>query len=106
MSNRIEDRSEIHASPLPFLQRLPSSNAVQDHERGSPNLGFLIGQPHIGRTTKRLAVPATRRLETRDGRFAGVLLFSLARASATSELLASKHLASSSRKRIAAHRPQ
>ncbi len=30
MSNRIEDRSEIHASPLPFLRRLPSSNAVQD----------------------------------------------------------------------------
>jgi hypothetical protein len=40
MSNRIEDRSEIHASPLPFLQRLPSSNAVQDDERGRPNLGF------------------------------------------------------------------
>ena len=43
MSNRIEDRSEIHASPLPFLQRLPSSNAVQDNERGAPISVFSSG---------------------------------------------------------------
>jgi two-component system cell cycle sensor histidine kinase PleC len=46
--------------------------------RDNPNLGFFIGPPLIGRTAKRLAITATRRLETKDGQFAGVLLFSIA----------------------------
>ena len=43
----------------------------------NPGLGFFIGEPVYGKTSGRLAVPATGRLNTPDGRFAGVLNFSL-----------------------------
>src|SRR5258706_5251167 len=45
--------------------------------RDNPNLGFFIGAPVVGKMTKRLNISAARRLETKDGRFAGVLLFAL-----------------------------
>jgi signal transduction histidine kinase len=46
-------------------------------QRDNPDLGFFIGKPILGRITKRIDLPATLRLKTRDGRFAGVLVFSL-----------------------------
>lgn len=45
--------------------------------RDNPALGFFIGEPVFGKISKRIVIPATRRLETRDGQFAGVLVFSL-----------------------------
>src|SRR5258706_5115666 len=45
--------------------------------RDNPNLGFFIGQPVFGRMSKRLVIPATRRLNTPDGHFAGVLDFTI-----------------------------
>jgi two-component system, cell cycle sensor histidine kinase PleC len=42
--------------------------------RDNPNLGFFIGQPVTETVTKRLVIPATRRLETKDGQFDGVLV--------------------------------
>src|SRR5215469_74350 len=55
---------------------------VQDRDyyiahRGNPNLGFFIGQPMYGEISKRLTIPATQRLNTPDGQFAGVLMFAL-----------------------------
>jgi signal transduction histidine kinase len=46
-------------------------------QRDNPNLGLFLGTPVIGKITKRLVISATRRLETKDGRFAGILVFSL-----------------------------
>jgi signal transduction histidine kinase len=46
-------------------------------QRDSPNFGLFLGTPVMGKITKRLVIPATRRLETKDGEFAGVLVFSL-----------------------------
>jgi two-component system, cell cycle sensor histidine kinase PleC len=45
--------------------------------RDNPNLGFFIGAPIVCKIAKRLVISASRRLETKDGRFAGVLIFSL-----------------------------
>jgi two-component system cell cycle sensor histidine kinase PleC len=45
--------------------------------RDNPNLGVFIGPPHIGKISKRLVITASRRLDTKDGRFAGVLVFSI-----------------------------
>jgi two-component system, cell cycle sensor histidine kinase PleC len=45
--------------------------------RDNPNLGFLIGKPVLGKLTRHVVIPATRRLNTRDGHFAGVLAFTL-----------------------------
>jgi hypothetical protein len=64
------------------IQRAPNSVSYADRDyfpaqRDNPNLGFFIGQPHIGKITKRLLIPCSLRLETRDGYFAGVLVFSL-----------------------------
>src|ERR1700720_1843347 len=46
--------------------------------RDNPSLGFFIGAPVIGKFTNRLIINAARRLETKDGQFAGVLVFSIA----------------------------
>jgi two-component system, cell cycle sensor histidine kinase PleC len=46
-------------------------------QRDNPNLGVFLGAPVIGKISNILIIPATRRLETKDGRFAGVLIFSL-----------------------------
>jgi two-component system, cell cycle sensor histidine kinase PleC len=45
--------------------------------RDNPNLGFLIGKPVFGMLKRHMVIPATRRLNTRDGHFAGVLAFTL-----------------------------
>jgi signal transduction histidine kinase len=45
--------------------------------RSNPNLGFFIGQPIYGKVSKRLVIPVTRRLNSPDGQFAGVLNFGL-----------------------------
>jgi hypothetical protein len=45
--------------------------------RDKPDLGFFIGQPVFGRMSKRLVIPAARRLNTPDGHFAGVLDFTI-----------------------------
>jgi signal transduction histidine kinase len=45
--------------------------------RNNPNLGFFIGRPVNGKVSKRLVIPATRRLNSPDGKFAGVLNFGL-----------------------------
>jgi signal transduction histidine kinase len=58
----------------------PVSLAERDYfiaHRSNPNLGFFIGQPVYGRFSKRVIIPATRRLNTPDGQFAGVLSFAL-----------------------------
>src|SRR5258706_4200895 len=45
--------------------------------RDKPDLGFFIGQPVFGKMLKRPVIPATRRLNTPDGHFAGVLDFTI-----------------------------
>jgi two-component system, cell cycle sensor histidine kinase PleC len=58
----------------------PVSLADRDYfraHRDNPDRGFFIGQPVIGKLLKRLVIPVSRRLETKDGRFAGVLEFSI-----------------------------
>jgi signal transduction histidine kinase len=55
---------------------LSDSDYFQAH-RDHPNLGLFIGQPVFGKVSMRLTIPATRRLNMPDGRFAGVLSFSL-----------------------------
>lgn len=55
-------------------------------QRNNPNLGLYIGQPVFGKLSKRMIIPVTRRLETKDGKFAGVVSFSLA-----SEFLTALH---------------
>ncbi|MGA7325489.1 MAG: ATP-binding protein [Rhodomicrobium sp.] len=46
--------------------------------RNNPDLGFFIGKPVLGKISKRLIIPATRRLDSKDGQFAGILSFALA----------------------------
>jgi two-component system, cell cycle sensor histidine kinase PleC len=46
--------------------------------RDNPNSGLFIGPPHMGKVTKHLVITASRRLDTKDGHFAGVLVFSIA----------------------------
>jgi two-component system, cell cycle sensor histidine kinase PleC len=58
----------------------PVSVSERDYfqaQRDNPNLGVFLGAPVIGKISKILVIPATRRLETKEGRFAGVLIFSL-----------------------------
>jgi signal transduction histidine kinase len=45
--------------------------------RNNPNLGFFVGRPIFGKVSKRLIIPVTRRLNSPDGQFAGVLNFGL-----------------------------
>src|SRR5258706_8938743 len=45
--------------------------------RDKAELGFFIGQPVFGKMLKRPVIPATRRLNTPDGHFAGVLDFAI-----------------------------
>jgi len=45
--------------------------------RDNPYLGLFIGEPAFDKTSMRLAVAATRRLDTPDGNFAGVLVMAL-----------------------------
>ena len=57
----------------------PVSHADRDFfsaHRDNPNLGLFIGKPAYG-VIKRMIIPVTRRLNTPDGRFAGVVEFSL-----------------------------
>ncbi len=51
-------------------------------EKDSPS-GFRFGNPITGLLPNRLAIPATQRLEKKDGEFAGVVLFSVDPARAT-----------------------
>ena len=60
------------SNPVYLLDR----DYFQAH-RSNPDLGFFIGQPVFGKISMRLTIPATRRLNTPDGRFAGTLSFSL-----------------------------
>ncbi len=64
------------------LSRDPSPVSLSERDffaahRDNPNLGFFIGKPVFGKISKRLVIPATRRLNAKDGQFAGVLTFSL-----------------------------
>ncbi|MGA7325759.1 MAG: ATP-binding protein [Rhodomicrobium sp.] len=45
--------------------------------RDNPNPGLFIGHPVCGRLAKRMVIPVTRRLNTPDGHFAGVLDFAI-----------------------------
>ncbi len=45
--------------------------------RGNPDLGLYLAKPVTGALSKRLIIPATRRLNTKDGQFAGVLAVSI-----------------------------
>ncbi len=45
--------------------------------RDSTGSGFRIGKPVTGLLSNRVITPQTQRLETKDGAFAGVLLFSM-----------------------------
>jgi two-component system, cell cycle sensor histidine kinase PleC len=51
--------------------------------RDSTGSGFRIGKPVTGLVSKGPVIPATQRLEDKDGAFAGVLLFSIDTARAT-----------------------
>ncbi len=46
--------------------------------RDNPNLSLFIGRPGVGKMSQRMLIPAARRINTRDGQFGGVVLFSLA----------------------------
>ncbi len=46
-------------------------------QRDNPNAGLFIGKPVLGKISKQVTIPVTRRLEKPDGSFAGVLVFSL-----------------------------
>jgi two-component system, cell cycle sensor histidine kinase PleC len=46
--------------------------------RDKPDNGLYIGQPVMGRISNRIIIPAARRLDAKDGRFAGVIALSLA----------------------------
>jgi two-component system, cell cycle sensor histidine kinase PleC len=45
--------------------------------RDNPDLGLYLGKPVRSAISKRLVIPATRRLNTSDGQFAGVLALSV-----------------------------
>ncbi len=51
--------------------------------RDSASAGFRLGNPITGLLPNRVMIPATQRLEKKDGEFAGVVLFSLDPARAT-----------------------
>jgi signal transduction histidine kinase len=58
----------------------PVSYAGRDFfpaHRDNAKLGLVIAQPVFGKLAKRMIIPATRRLNTGDGRFAGVLEFTI-----------------------------
>jgi signal transduction histidine kinase len=65
--------AERPAKPVSYSDR-DFFQALRDNR----NLGLFIGQPRIGKISKHLVISATRRLETKDGQFAGVLVFSIA----------------------------
>ncbi len=46
--------------------------------RDNPESGLYIGQAVFGKLTQRFIIPVARRLETKDGRFAGVVALTLA----------------------------
>ena len=46
-------------------------------ERDTSSVGFRLGQPITGLLSNRVVIPATQRLEKKEGEFAGVVLFSL-----------------------------
>jgi signal transduction histidine kinase len=75
----IDAAGEVRASTLKHDSK-PVSVSGREYfvaHRSDPNLGFFIGKPLIGKISGRLNIPATRRLATQDGQFAGVLYFSL-----------------------------
>src|SRR5262249_18985291 len=45
--------------------------------RDHPRLGLLVGHPIYGKLEKRMVIPVSRRLNTPDGQFAGVLIFTI-----------------------------
>src|SRR5258706_4197155 len=45
--------------------------------RDNSRLRLLIGHPIYGKLEKRMVIPVSRRLNTPDGRFAGVLIFTI-----------------------------
>ncbi len=45
--------------------------------RDNPDLGLYLAKPVTGVISKRLVIPATRRLNTKEGQFAGVLALSI-----------------------------
>src|SRR5258706_3872198 len=45
--------------------------------RDNSKLGLFIGHPVYGKLEKRMVIPVSRRLNTPDGRFAGVLVFAI-----------------------------
>ncbi len=64
------------------LSKKPDPIDLSDREHfrihlANPNLGLFIGKPVLGRVSKQVTIQVTRRLQARDGSFAGVLVFSL-----------------------------
>jgi signal transduction histidine kinase len=45
--------------------------------RDDPHLGLYVGKPFVPILSQKVVIPITKRLDTKDGRFAGVLLFML-----------------------------
>ncbi|MGO9472487.1 MAG: ATP-binding protein [Rhodomicrobium sp.] len=75
----IDAEGKVRASTLKHDSE-PVSVSEREYfvaHRSDPHLGFFIGKPLTGKISKRLNIPATRRLATQDGQFAGVLAFSL-----------------------------
>jgi two-component system, cell cycle sensor histidine kinase PleC len=46
--------------------------------RDNPQMGLYVGEAVMGKMSKRIVIPAARRLETKDGRFAGAVSLTLA----------------------------
>jgi two-component system, cell cycle sensor histidine kinase PleC len=62
------DGSPVYLSDRDFFAAL----------RDNPQIGLYIGEAVTGKMSKRVIIPAARRLETKEGRFAGVVSLSLA----------------------------
>jgi two-component system cell cycle sensor histidine kinase PleC len=76
----LDDQGKLIASSA---ERAPSPISYSEREyfqalRDNPSLGLFIGPPHMGKISNHLVISASRPLETKDGQFAGVLVFSIA----------------------------
>jgi signal transduction histidine kinase len=60
-----------HPEPIDLSDR----EYIRAHIEGSN--GLIVSKPVLGRISKRMIIPVTDRIETADGKFAGILFFSL-----------------------------
>ena len=70
----VTDTAIKHASIPVSLAESDYFTALHD----GPNLGLFIGRPVFDKVSSRMVIPAARRIDTKDGQFGGVVVFSLA----------------------------